>query len=192
MKLIIGLSNPGTEYQNTRHNLGAHTVEQFRERHHSNFSHFGFVKRWNALIAEGSFAHIAGEKILLALPQTFMNASGESVGPLFRFYKLSLSDLWVIHDDLDLPLGTMRISVGASAGGHHGAESVIHSVGSSDFPRFRIGIGPRGEVPAEKFVLERFSREEEEKLGPTVARACDALEAALKDGVERAQSLFNG
>lgn len=192
MKLIVGLGNPGAEYQNTRHNLGAHAVEQFRERHHSNFSHFGFEKRWNAEIAKGSFAHIAGEKILLALPQTFMNASGESVGPLFRFHKLLDGDLWIVHDDLDLPLGALRISVGASAGGHHGAESVIHSVGSSDFPRFRIGIGPRGEAPAEKFVLERFSREEEKNLGSTVARACDAIETALKDGVERAQSWFNG
>jgi PTH1 family peptidyl-tRNA hydrolase len=192
MKIIVGLGNPGTEYQNTRHNLGAHTVEQFRERHHSNFSHFEFEKRWNALIAKGSFAHIGGEKIILALPQTFMNASGESAGPLFRFHKLLGGDLWIVHDDLDLPLGALRISVGASAGGHHGAESVIHSVGSSDFPRFRIGIGPRNEVPAEKFVLERFSREEEEKLGPTIARACDAIEAALKDGVERAMNYFNG
>lgn len=192
MKLIVGLGNPGTEYQNTRHNLGERTVRMFHDRHHSNFSHFEFAKRWKAEVAEGSFAHIAGEKIILVLPQTFMNSSGESVGALFHFYKLTFADLWLAHDDLDLPLGTLRISLGASAGGHHGVDSVIAAIGSNTFPRFRLGIGPRGEVPAEKFVLEHLSSDEDKKLGSTIARACDAIETALKDGVEKAQSLFNG
>jgi len=192
MKLIVGLGNPGSEYQNTRHNLGERTVRMFRDRHHSNFSHFEFAKRWNAEMSEGSLAHIAGEKIILIFPQTFMNSSGESVGALFRFYKLSSADLWLVHDDLDLPLGALRISLGASAGGHHGVDSVIAAIGSNAFPRFRLGIGPRGEASAEKFVLERFSSDEDKKLGSTIARACDAIETSLKDGVEKTQSLFNG
>lgn len=192
MKLIIGLGNPDPEYKNTRHNLGERTVRAFRERHHSNFSHFSFEKRWNAEIAEGSFAQIGGEKVILVLPQTYMNSSGEAVGPLFRFYKPNFADLWLVHDELDLPFGALRISTGATAGGHRGVDSVIAAVGSNEFPRFRMGIGPQGEMPAEKFVLQKFSREEETKLAPITERACDALETALKDGLDRAMNWFNG
>jgi len=158
------------------------------------------AERWGVRLSRHAFLSVSGEafwrgeKILLLQPQTYMNHSGEAVARVRDFYRLAPSDLAVVHDDLDLPLGRLRIkSGGGGAGGNRGVASLIESLGSRDFPRVKIGVGrPPGRQDPKDFLLQPFTPLEEAFILPAVERAAEAIEVLLTDGLERAMSLFNG
>lgn len=188
MNLIVGLGNPGRQYLYSRHNLGFQTVDVLARRHGLRFER----RRHNALLAPGQ---IDGYSVLLAKPQTFMNESGRSVAALLRTFHLTPAELIVIYDDLDLPLGTVRLRPTGSAGGHHGMESILHLVPSRDFARVRLGIGhPGGSRDTDRVVdhvLSDFSPEERPLVAQVCERAADAVEGILAEGIVAAMNTFN-
>ena len=184
IKLIVGLGNPGTRYTRSRHNVVFIIVERFAHAHGLRFAR----KRFNAEITEGS---LAGARVMIAKPQTFMNLSGEAVGKLFAFYKIAPADLLVVYDDLDLPLGKMRLRPQGSAGGHHGMESIIARVGTSDFPRLRVGIGRPDPDADIDHVLGTFDHAERAAMDETFARTIEAIEVWVRDGIDAAMNRFN-
>jgi len=181
MILIVGLGNPGQKYQKTRHNLGRLIVSRWRKI--VRFPNFKFQKKFNALISKGNFDK---NEIILALPETFMNLSGKSIKLLNSKFKIQNSNLWVIHDDIDLPLGKIRISKGRGAAGHRGVESIIRAINSKNFVRFRIGIMPKNGKPknAEDFVLQKFNKGERKIIKKVIQKTIGAIEMALKVGLE--------
>ncbi len=188
MKLIIGLGNPGKEHTRHRHNAGFMIVDRFAREHSLVFNR----RQSRAKVAEGE---VEGNAIALAKPQTYMNFSGLSVQGLVYRYRLALSDIIVLCDDLDLPLGKIRIRPSGGSGGHKGLKSIIDSVGSHDFPRLRLGIG-RPELSASEedvvdYVLAGFKREEVPVAGEAIATAVEALECLLKDGLQAAMNRYN-
>ncbi|MHB0912037.1 MAG: aminoacyl-tRNA hydrolase [Armatimonadota bacterium] len=183
MKLIVGLGNPGREYHGTRHNVGFEVIDALAKRHRIQVR----SRRGKALIGTGS---IEGEPVILAKPTTFMNLSGQAVGDLARRHRLNAEDIVVICDDVNLPLGKLRIRAKGSAGGHNGLKSIIHSLGTQDFPRVRVGIGtPRRDMV--DHVLSRFARAERPAVQESVEAAANAVEAILKSGIEAAMNSFN-
>jgi PTH1 family peptidyl-tRNA hydrolase len=186
MRVIIGLGNPGPEYRKTRHNLGFWVVDRLAARWGVQLSRHAFL----SLVGDGQWR---GEKTLLVQPQTYMNRSGEAVVRIRNFFHLALSDLVVIHDDLDLPLGRLRIKRGGGgAGGNRGIVSVIEALGSKDFIRVKLGIGrPPGRQDPLDFLLQPFTPPEEAFILPAVDRAVAAVEVLLADGIEKAMALFN-
>lgn len=188
MKAIIGLGNPGKQYENTRHNLGFSTLNNLLEKYNDNFPAFSLKSKFKA---ETSVGQIDNEKIVLVKPQTFMNLSGECIGQIKSFYKLDNDVIWVIHDDLDLPPGKIRISADASAGGHNGIDSIIKLLGDKNFVRFRIGIGrPTYGDPAD-YVLNIPNQAEIELLASSKERVIEAIATALTDGIVKTQAMFN-
>ena len=184
IKLVVGLGNPGARYARNRHNVGFMIVEQFAHARHWRFAR----KRFNAEIAEGE---TDGKRVMIAKPQTFMNASGEAVGKLFAFFKIASDDLLVVYDDLDLPLGKMRMRPQGSAGGHHGMESIIARIGTSNFPRLRVGIGRPNPDADIDHVLGSFEGDERELMDESFARAVEAIDVWLADGIDKAMNKFN-
>ena len=186
MKVVIGLGNPGRRYVETRHNLGFKAVEEFCRRERLAWS----AEECHSRIARGS---LAGEDVVVAEPQTFMNRSGEAVECLLRAGGAEPSDLLVVCDDAAIDLGALRVRAAGSAGGHRGLESIIRALGTEDFPRLRIGIRTapvlRGDL-AER-VLAPFSREEGEEAGRQAARAADCIRVVLELGVSAAMNRFN-
>lgn len=179
MLLIIGLGNPGKKYIYTRHNIGFQVVDEFAKE--NNFPEFRLSKKFNSLISESI---LNNEKIILAKPQTFMNESGKAVRTLTNFYKITrpgrvvrVVGLVVVHDDIDLPLGKIRISKNRGAAGHKGVESIIKEVGTKNFTRFRIGISPKIGKPknVEKYVLQKFGKEEEKIIKQVIKDAIKKL-----------------
>jgi peptidyl-tRNA hydrolase, PTH1 family len=188
VKIIVGLGNPGMRYAHTRHNIGFDTVDVLAKREGLSWS----GRRHHAVLAEGQ---IGGEKILLAKPQTYMNDSGLAVSDLVRFYKLDLADLLVVCDDLDLPLGKVRLRSRGAAGGQHGLESIIqHLGGKTAFPRLRIGVGrpAQGRDENVDFLLSRPTRDEHIELDLASERATDAIVTYITEGIEAAMNRFNG
>ena len=185
MKAVVGLGNPGASYARTRHNVGFWVVDELAARHGLRFAR----RSYKAEVAEG---RIADEDVMLLKPQTFMNASGEAVGRARRDLGLEPGEIVVVYDDLDLPVGRIRVRAAAGAGGHHGVESVIEVLGSKEFPRVRIGIGRPGDGDAVDYVLAPPAPDEREALDASIERAADAVEAVLAEGVARAMSRFNG
>jgi peptidyl-tRNA hydrolase, PTH1 family len=185
VKLIVGLGNPGKKYERTRHNLGFMVLDRLAEKHGVEVA----KERDQALVGEW---HRGREKILLVKPQTFMNLSGQALTRLVRYHPLEQEDLVVIHDDLDLPFGRLRIRQQGSAGGNRGMLSVLEALGDRLFVRLRIGIGrpPPGVDPAD-FVLRTFTPEERARVAEIVARAADATEAILDLGARAAMEKFN-
>ncbi len=184
--LIVGLGNPGTKYAKTRHNVGFWVVDELARRH--GFSGERSEKR--ALTQTGS---IAGARVRLAKPQTFMNRSGESVRALLDFHDIPLERLLVIHDDLDTPFGSIRLRKSGGHGGQNGLRSIIQHLGSQEYARLRFGIGrPPGRMSPVEFVLQPFKGDAAIQAGEMVGRAADAVEAWLVDGIEAAMSRFNG
>ena len=181
--LIVGLGNPGKDYEGTRHNVGYMAVDVLAKRHRIHVK----ARRNKAQIGEGT---IGDEKVILAKPLTFVNLSGEAVSGLMRRYRLNVEDVIVITDDVNLPVGRLRIRPNGSAGGHKGLKSIILSLGTQDFIRIRIGIGApdRGMVD---YVLSRFTREERPIIKQAVTRAADAVEAILASGLDQAMNEFN-
>ena len=185
--LIVGLGNPGAEYAKTRHNAGFLLVAKLAERWKANWS---LEKKFNARIAR---AERDASRVVLCEPQTFMNASGESVGPVVGFYRVSLKQVMVVVDDADLPLGELRMRPGGSSGGHHGLESIEQHLGTREFARLRIGIGRKDSArEITGHVLGRFGAGESELIEKVLTVAADQAEAWLKAGIQKAMSQFNG
>ena len=185
MYLIVGLGNPGKKYEKTRHNVGFRVADLLAERWECGH----YDARFDGEVCKGS---VSGKSILLLKPQTFMNLSGASVAACAKYHKIPASHVWVIHDDLDLPLGHLRIREGGSSGGHNGVSSVIERLGAPAFMRFRLGIGrPATPVPIEDYVVQPFGSDEREAAEAMILRAADAVDAALKDGPVKAMNLYN-
>ena len=182
LRMIVGLGNPGREYAHTRHNVGFDILDLFAKRRKVRILN----RQAHALV--GSVDHY-GEQILLVKPQTYMNESGQSVGELARKHKLEPSDILVVYDDMDLPLGKIRIRMSGSAGGHNGMKSIISHLHSNEFPRMRIGIGRSGE--AIDHVLSRFNRKDREIMDVSIEQAADALNMILEEGIEAAANQYN-
>lgn len=183
--LVVGLGNPGERYRRNRHNIGFHCVECLAREHGIEVR----KKRFKALWGQG---RIAGEAVVLAMPQTYMNDSGLAVAPLSRWFKIPPERIMVVYDDLDLPTGRVRLRPGGSSGGHHGIESIIAALGAQEFNRLRIGIGrPEFGDPID-YVLNDISREQE----PVLAEACEvaarAIECFVARGIREAMNLYNG
>jgi PTH1 family peptidyl-tRNA hydrolase len=184
--LVVGLGNPGPEYAETRHNVGVRVVELLAAR--AGGGRFSKHKS-NADVLEG---RLAGRRAVLAVPRTFMNVSGGPVAGLLRYYSVEPSDLVVVHDDLDLGFGVVRLKQGGGEGGHNGLRSISGSIGTKDYLRVRFGIGrPPGRQDPADFVLKRFSGAERKELEFAVDLAADAAEALLRDGLEPAQNRFH-
>lgn len=183
--LVVGLGNPGERYRRNRHNIGFHCLERLAYEHGIAITRRRFRAAWGQ-------GRIGGEPVVLAMPQTYMNDSGQAVAPLSRWFKIPPERIMVVYDDLDLPVGRVRLRPGGSSGGHHGIESIIAHLGTHDFNRLRIGIG-RPEVgdPID-YVLNDISREQE----PMLAEGCDvaarAVECFLERGIGEAMNVYNG
>lgn len=184
MKLIVGLGNPGREYEHTRHNVGFQVAEELAQRYRVTLKNHAKWKARAAKIAE------IGDGVLLAEPTTFMNLSGWAVREIAGFHKLSPSDVLVVVDDADLPLGRLRMRTGGSAGGHNGLKSVIQELGTVEFPRLRVGVGRQpGEL--KNHVLGRFSDDERAQIDAAVKRAADAAELFATENILAAMNRYN-
>jgi peptidyl-tRNA hydrolase, PTH1 family len=185
--LIVGLGNPGAEYARTRHNAGFQVVEELARRARADWA---LEKKFEARVAK--IGRDSG-RILLAEPQTFMNASGEAVSGLLNFYQVPLAQLLVVVDDADLPFGEIRLRPKGGSGGHHGLESIEQHLGSQEFARLKVGIGRKdGRREITGHVLGRFGPEELLLLEKVLQRAADQAECWATDGVEKAMNRFNG
>jgi PTH1 family peptidyl-tRNA hydrolase len=185
--LIIGLGNPGPEYQDTRHNIGFRCVDALAQAHGLKFDQ---KKKSKARVADGT---VVGKRILIAKPQTFMNLSGSSVQGLAAFYQIPPENMIVILDDLDLSLGTLRIRPKGGSGGHNGLTDIIQRLGTQEFPRIRFGIGrPPERMDPAAYVLRRFDQEELPIVTPAVDRVIKTLEVWLTEGIDIAMNRYNG
>jgi peptidyl-tRNA hydrolase, PTH1 family len=191
MKLIVGLGNPGKTYAHNRHNVGFQCLNYFARLHSIAFDHRQCQTR-------AGIGKARGEKLLLAKPRTFVNLSGKSVACLVHKHNMPLSDLLVIYDDLDLPLGKIRLRQSGSSGGHKGMNSIISALGSEAFPRIRVGIGrPQAEKlsmsedAVVSYVLSDFSPEEEAIIKPVIASVSEAIDCFLTQGITAAMNKFN-
>ena len=187
MYLIVGLGNPGEQYEKTRHNAGFMALDAFAKK--MNAPDFKEQKKCSALVTRH-------EDYLLAKPLTFMNRSGEAVQALANYYKISTSNIWILYDDIDLPLGAVRIRPSGGAGTHNGMKSVIAHVHTEDFPRIRIGIESRtahGEHIEDiaDFVLKKLRPEEKKIIEKSLTRVAEVLAYALAEGVESAMNRYN-
>ena len=191
MKLIVGLGNPGKAYAHNRHNAGFRCLNYFARLHSIRFDH----RQCRARLGIGE---LEGEQLLLAKPRTFVNLSGNPVACLVHKHDIPLSNLLVIYDDLDLPLGKIRLRQSGGSGGHKGMNSIVSALGSEDFPRIRVGIG-RPQVEEQSisedaivnYVLSDFSPQEETIIKPVIATVSEAIDCFLSQGIEAAMSKFN-
>ena len=185
MFLVVGLGNPGEEYENTPHNLGFRAIDLLGERHAIRVNR----KDSNALTGVGE---IAGRPVMLAKPLTFMNLSGTSVEPLMAKHALAAEDLIVVYDELDLPWGEMKIKPRGSAAGHHGMESMIIQLGTMDLVRVRLGINPGHPLrDGAEYLLAPIKRSQQEQAEELVGRGADAVASIIADGVEKSMTKFN-
>ena len=185
MFLIVGLGNPGKEYEQTRHNVGFMVVRELAQMH-------SIAKRSQKYHAEIARTTIAGKPVLLALPQTFMNESGRAVREMIRGENILVRNMIVVYDDVDLPVGTIRVRQGGSAGGHHGIESILAHLGTPDFLRVRIGIGreeDRGDIT--QYVLEKIPKGEFPLITDAIRDAVQAIEVLVTDGIDAAMNRYN-
>ena len=186
MKLIVGLGNPGPKYEKTRHNIGAMVAD-------------GLVasagERWKVHKKSGAEAAaitLAGQQVLVAKPTTYMNEAGRQVGPLVKFYSLSPADLIVLHDELDIDFGAVRLKLGGGEGGHNGLRSISQSLGSRDYLRVRLGIGrPPGRQDPADFVLKPFASAQRPEVDLLIEQGADAVELLVSQGLESAQNLVH-
>lgn len=184
MKIVVGLGNPGPNYKGTRHNVGFMVVEELARR----FTVERQDQKFDAIIA---YTHINQEKVLLIKPLTYMNLSGRAVQAVMRFFKADLDELLIIYDDMDLPVGTLRLRPQGGTGGHKGLTSIQQSLGSQDFPRLRIGIDrPRYHDPVD-WVLGKFQNQEKEPIAAAIERAADAVESWVSQGLDQAMNTYN-
>lgn len=200
MKLLVGLGNPGEKYSKVRHNLGFMIVDEFIKKVEGGRWKIGVEGRGWKMEDRFKSEIIKAGDLLLVKPQTYMNKSGMAIRLLVDYYKISPEDVIIIHDELDLPLGKIKVRFGGAAAGHHGVESIIDSLGSDKFIRVRLGIGnlrtQSGErkgqtISAEKFVLDSFMHSERSQVKHMIKQTLKALEILLEKGLEQAQSQFN-
>jgi PTH1 family peptidyl-tRNA hydrolase len=185
-RLIVGLGNPGRKYRHNRHNVGFMALDQLARRNQLDFTR----QQSDAIVSVGT---IAGSRVVLAKPQTFMNKSGVPVAALRRFYKVADEDLLVIFDDLDLPVGTLRIRPFGGSSGHNGMKSLIERLGTQGFPRVRIGIGrPPGRMDPARYVLKDFDKDQRPLVQQVYDRAALAVETWIEYGIESAMTEYNG
>jgi PTH1 family peptidyl-tRNA hydrolase len=182
--LVVGLGNPGAEYAQTRHNVGFMAVERLASRHGVSVT----TKKFKGLLGNGT---ISGQQVTLLMPQTFMNLSGESVQPAAAFYDVKADGVIVLHDELDLSFGVMRVKQAGGHAGHNGLRSIIAQLGAPDFARVRLGIGRPVKGDVTGHVLGRFSKQEEAELDDLLELACDAVEVWMTEGVAAAQNKYN-
>lgn len=184
--LVVGLGNPGREYRETRHNVGFMVIDQLCKVIGISMSRV----QAKALVGLGT---LEGQRVVLAKPQTFMNLSGQAVSGLMRFYKVPLNQIIVAHDDLDLPLGTIRVRPGGGSAGQKGVASTIQQLGTQEFARLRFGIGrPPGQMDPSAYVLQRFSNAELETLNEVLERSVEAVRTFIREGVTAAMNQYNG
>lgn len=204
--IIAGLGNPGQEYDETRHNSGREIAKAIKSAW--DFPDFLFEKKWNAEISEGKVGKsrrnvgtptslfknknsASGKKTIILLPNTFMNKSGSAVSAVLRFYKVKPKDLFVIHDDADIPAGSAKLSFNKHSAGHKGVESVMRALKTREFWRFRIGIGAKRNTPAEKMVLRKWAPDEKRAIAKAVKRTIKAAEIAVSESPDRAMNMYN-
>ncbi len=191
LHVIVGLGNPGPNYRANRHNIGFQSVELFAERHQIDLSRM----QMKAMIGDGWVSHRGQrQRVLLVKPLTYMNASGQAVAQLMNYYKVDPEALIVVHDDIDLAHGKLRLRMGGSSGGQNGIKSIIDRLGTKEFARAKVGMGrPPGRMDAAAYVLQNFTATEEAEIfGPLRERVCDALTSWLFDGLESAMNQYNG
>ncbi|QDK38497.1 aminoacyl-tRNA hydrolase [Bdellovibrio sp. NC01] len=186
MWLIVGLGNPGNEYKFTRHNIGFMAVDYFLQG-------VGNPRQQNKFKAEIAEVEWKGHKLLFCKPQTYMNLSGESVTAIMGFYKIPMDHMIVIHDDIDQPFNQMKIHKNRGHGGHNGIRSISGLLGSADYARLKLGVGrpDNPNYPVADYVLGKFTKEESDKLPEFLNKGCDALEAIILDGIQKASTKFN-
>jgi len=184
MKLIVGLGNPGPEYERTRHNAGWQVLDAFARKFRIELTRH----EKNALTGTG---RVAGGSVMLAKPLTYMNLSGDAVKLLVNAYLESTDDLMVVYDDVDLPVGKLRIRPNGSSGTHNGMRSIISTINSERFPRLRFGIGSAGEGRLRDYVLDEFTPDEQPAVDAAIARAVDALVLFVRGDLKRAMNEFN-
>ncbi len=185
MYIIVGLGNPGKQYDRTRHNVGFEVIDVLADRMGIHVEE----KKSKGLWGKGI---LAGEKVVLIKPQTYMNLSGECVRAAADFYKVPAEDILVIHDDIDLEPGQLRIRGKGSAGGHNGIKNIIAHLGTQEFPRIKVGVGekPKGMDLAD-YVLSHFSKGEQERMDEAYREAADAVELFLAEGIDKAMNRYN-
>ena len=185
MYLIAGLGNPGQQYAGTRHNIGFMMLDHFAEKNNLTFTD----SKWKALVSK---AVIWDESVVLLKPQTFMNLSGMAVAQAVNFYKLQPANIIVIHDDLDMEFGRLKIVSGGGDGGHKGIRSIIEHLGTKNFPRIKIGIGrPPTPVPPDKYVLSTFNSEEKKMIEQEMSLVFEGLRVSLQRGISAAMTFIN-
>lgn len=185
MKLIVGLGNIGDKYCFTRHNAGFMVVDKIAVDNNLSFKEETKFKCFLTRF------QINGEDVILAKPTTFMNLSGEAVSALINYYKIEVNDILIVFDDLSLELGRMRFRANGSDGGHNGIKSINQHIGTKDFARLKIGIGPQPPIPAENFVLQKFDKEQLDQLKEVLKTAESAIECYFTEGIEKAQNKYN-
>ena len=183
--MVAGLGNPGREYRETRHNIGFMVVDRLSEKYK-----IALTRVQNkAIIGSGV---VGDNKVILVKPQTYMNLSGKAVVALIRFYKIEITNLIVVHDDVDLPFSTIRLRPGGGSAGQKGVASIIEQLGTQDFARLRMGIGrPPGQMDAATYVLQTFSGTDKVLLSEFLERATEALDCYIKEGLESAMNRYN-
>ena len=182
--LIVGLGNPGRKYRGNRHNIGFMAVDRLAAAHNIESSKV----QNKAIVGNG---RIHSQSVIIAKPKTYMNSSGDAVGPLARFYKVPPENVLIVYDELDLPFGTIRLREKGGAGGHNGMKSIINHLGN-DFPRVRLGIGrPSGQMPVPAYVLQDFGKTDVPLLDDVLDEAINAIETYLRDGIQLAMSRHN-
>lgn len=191
--LIAGLGNPAPPYEKTWHNVGFVVIEKYRLAHQTDFPSFSKKEKLQSYITIGKYRD---KKIILVKPNTFMNQSGDAIGAMCRFYKIYTKDIWIIHDDIDLILGEMRISTNATSAGHRGVESIIQNLQSKEMTRFRIGIRTQRykqhKISAQEYVLQKVKKPERVILEKILNAAVQAIDTSLKKGVHQAMNEYNG
>lgn len=186
MKLIVGLGNPGLKYKKTWHNIGFVAIDEIAA---GNFSKFKKIDKFKAKIAKGE---IDAEKVILAKPQTFMNLSGQAVQALAHYYKVSIQDIYIIHDDMDLPIGKLRISQNATDAGHNGIKSITQELGSKGYTRFRLGVkNESNKAPTDKYVLQKIDKQSKVAVDQVIKKTTEAVKATIVQGIEKAMNQFN-
>jgi PTH1 family peptidyl-tRNA hydrolase len=186
MYVIVGLGNPGKQYEKTRHNVGFEVIDILAKEYGISVTKI----KHKALIGEG---RIGSEKILLVKPQTYMNLSGETLIDIYRYYDVDIENIIVIYDDIDLDVGKIRIRKKGSGGTHNGMRSIVKCLGSTDFPRVRVGVSkPMPGQDLADFVLSRFRKEESENLSSGLEKAYLAIDTILKDNIDTAMNKYNG
>lgn len=184
MYVIVGLGNPGRKYENTRHNMGFITIDQIAEEYQVKVDKI----KHKSLVGE---CNIAGQKVLLVKPQTYMNLSGQAVREILSYYKVPIENLIVIYDDIDIPTGTIRLRKKGSAGTHNGMRNIIYLIQDDNFPRIRVGIGSSKPVDLINYVTSGVTKAEKELLEGAITKAAKGAICIVEEGIERAMNKFN-